>query len=173
MLYKIVHCAISEGCGETVFHFGCVIHEGLMKRLFLSAAAFGCLFVVGCNESNTSLDDHFCQAFYDTVTQSGKQLSVDLATSPKLDQAHKTYALTNANNGSFTVEATQSGTLVLATSNLESDLKLTINGTVVEGVMSSECDMKRFTWIVNNGDTVTVNLATSASSVLLVFSYED
>lgn len=152
-----------------------------MKKLVLPAAIFVCLFAAGCNEADTTLEDHICQAFYDTVAQPGKQKAVTLSDAAvAIDKEHLMYGLSlssqagNLWTGNVSIVPSRVGEIVIASSNREADFSLSINGTVVEPVINSNCDVGLYTWpVASANETLSVSLKSSKSQVLLMYSVKD
>ena len=144
-----------------------------MKKILLPVAMFAFVSFIGCNESDKTLDNHICQAFYDTVSQSGKQITADLSSKPELTEEHKTYALSLSGDGMFTINADRTGTLILGTTNAEPEFELSVNGTVVAPMNDHDCNIHLYPWTVTAGDSVSVRIRTDAENVLLVYGIDD
>ena len=144
-----------------------------MKKVLLPVTLFAFLSFFGCNESDSKLDQHLCQAFYDTVGQPGKQIALDLSTKPELTEEHKTYALSVSLTGSFTITPKRTGTLVIATSNAEPSFALSVNGVEENPLSASGCDIRLYRWSFTAESTIEIKIDTDEDRVLLAYSIED
>ena len=144
-----------------------------MKKILLPVAMFAFVSFIGCNESDKTLDNHLCQAFYDTVSQSGKQVALDLSTKPELTEEHKAYALSISGTGYFTIKPKRTGTLVLATSNAEPSFVLSVDSIEGDPVVASDCDIHLYRWSAVADTSIEVRIDTDAENVLLAYSIED